>query len=69
MTQNTVKGWCVPAFIGMLALALALALPNRLIAWSGWIYFSLAVLVPAHRWLRRRALARFDGITKSEHQL
>ncbi|CAN5488659.1 hypothetical protein BH18VER1_BH18VER1_09870 [soil metagenome] len=47
----------------------ALALPNRLIAWSGWIYFSLAVFVPAHRWLRRRALARFDGITKSEHQL
>jgi len=30
-------------------LMLALCLPGTQIQWSGWIYFSMAVLVPLHR--------------------
>jgi hypothetical protein len=41
--------------MGIIALVLALTLSADYLGWSGWIYFSLAVLVPIHkRFLRRR---------------
>jgi hypothetical protein len=38
----------------MVALVLALTLPARFVSWSGWIYFSMAILVPAHKWFLAR---------------
>jgi len=35
-------------------VALVLAIPSRHFPWSGWIYFSMAILVPFHRVLVRR---------------
>lgn len=56
LTRADVMGWGIPATIGLIALGLALTLPTSRISWSGWIYFSMAVLVPLHKWfLRRRA--------------
>lgn len=56
ITRGEVEGWCVPLATGLASLALALTLPPRHLAWSGWIYFSLAFLVPLHRSLRSRRL-------------
>jgi uncharacterized membrane protein len=54
LTRANLAGWSVPAGVGMVALVLALTLPERLISWSGWIYFSMAILVPAHKWFLAR---------------
>ena len=55
LTRGELSGWCIPPIVGFASLLLALLLPARHFLWSGWIYFSLAILVPLHReWLRRR---------------
>src|SRR4051812_18994350 len=54
LTRAELTGWCIPIAVGFTALILALTVPARYFAWSGWIYFSLAILVPLHRRLMRR---------------
>src|SRR5512133_1345596 len=49
MTFNEVTGWSIPVGVGLVSLVLALCLPGTQIQWSGWIYFSMAILVPLHR--------------------
>jgi hypothetical protein len=54
LTRAQVSGWCIPITVGIVSLVLALTVPARLFPWSGWIYFSMAILVPLHRMLMRR---------------
>ena len=54
MTVNEVTGWSIPVGVGLVSLVLALCLPGTQIQWSGWIYFSMAILVPLHRAYFRR---------------
>ncbi len=56
MSRHELEGWSIPTCVGLIALVLALTLWDTLIAWSGWICFSLALLVPIDRWRRRRSL-------------
>ena len=49
-------GWSIPVVIGIASLILALILPRPQVPWSGWIYFSLAVLVPLHSRYRRHRI-------------
>jgi len=49
LTRAGVAGWSLPAIIGVIALVLALTLPIDRISWSGWIYFSMAILVPLQK--------------------
>ena len=58
LTRAELSGWCIPMAVGIAALVLALTIPARHFPWAGWIYFSMAILVPLHRvWFRRRAPA------------
>ena len=55
ITGWEILGWSVPVAVGLVSLVLALTLPSNQIAWSGWVYFSMIVLVPIQRaWRRRR---------------
>jgi hypothetical protein len=54
LTRADVRGWSIPAIVGTLALVLALTLPVEHISWSGWIYFSMAIVVPVHKRLLER---------------
>ncbi len=54
LTRAHIAGWSIPMTVGIIAFVLALTLPPEYIALSGWIYFSMAVLVPAHKRLLRR---------------
>ena len=54
MTRADLAGWSLPMTIGIIALVLALTLPASHISWSGWIYFSMVILVPVHKWFLRR---------------
>ncbi len=56
-TRHEVTGWSMPVGVGIISFVLALALPIREIAWSGWVYFSMAVLVPLHSAYRKRRSA------------
>jgi hypothetical protein len=49
MTFREVTGWSILIAVGMISLVFALSLPGEQIEWSGWIYFSMAILVPLHR--------------------
>ena len=54
VTKGELAGWSVPVSVGVVALVLALveAIDRR--EWSGWVYVSMAILVPHHKWIRRR---------------
>ncbi len=54
MAFREVTGWTIPVTVGILSLILALSLPRDRIEWSGWIYFSLAILAPLFRAFSRR---------------
>lgn len=49
MTLREVAGWSIPFGVGIVSLILALSLPGEQIEWSGWVYFSMAILVPLNR--------------------
>lgn len=53
MTRSELAGWSTPLGVGITSLVLALTLPIEKIAWSGWIYFSMALLVPLQKRLRK----------------
>jgi len=38
------------------SLVLALTLPAAQIQWSGWVYFSMIILVPLHDFFHKREL-------------
>ena len=54
LTREDWRGWSIPVAVGITSLVLALTLPISHIAWSGWIYFSMAIVVPVHRRISRR---------------
>ena len=65
ITRSEITGWGVPVGVGLVSLVLALILPSAEIEWSGWVYFSMAILVPLHSAYQKRRLgakaARVDG--------
>lgn len=61
MTRGELVGWSIPASVGIVSLVLALTLPIREIAWSGWVYFSMAILVPLYSAYRRRRMKRMTS--------
>ena len=42
--------------VGIVSLIFALTLPAEQIQWSGWVYFSMIVLVPVHDYFHKRKL-------------
>jgi uncharacterized membrane protein len=56
ITLYEITGWCIPVAVGILSLVLALTLPREQIEWSGWVYFSMVILVPVHSAYRRRRI-------------
>jgi uncharacterized membrane protein len=69
MTRGEISGWSLPVCIGLIALVMALTVPAEWLAWSGWIYFSMALLVPLHRRLRRRRLAKSPSLQSASRVL
>src|SRR5260370_14253613 len=56
LTRGELTGWSVPGGVGIVALLFALTLPTEQIQWSGWIYFSMIILVPLHDFFHERRL-------------
>ena len=70
ITLYEVTGWCIPVGVGIISFVLVLTLPREQIQWSGWVYFSMVILVPLHSAYRRRKMERKEkeeiGIKKEE---
>jgi Endosomal/lysosomal potassium channel TMEM175 len=58
LTRRELFGWSTPAAVGLTSLLLALTLPGEYIQWSGWVYMSMAFLVPLQRRWHARSRAR-----------
>src|SRR6266850_1392092 len=56
VTRGELTGWSIPVSVGLISLILALTLPIDEIQWSGWIYFSMIILVPLYSALSKREL-------------
>lgn len=54
ITRGEISGWSLPVGVGLVSLLLALTLPDEQLEWSGWVYFSMAILVPVQRFLRQQ---------------
>jgi uncharacterized membrane protein len=62
VARGELTGWSVPVSVGIVALIFALTLPTEQIQWSGWVYFSMIILVPLHDFFHgRRLKAVQDG--------
>lgn len=56
MTRGQLHGWSIPVSVGLMSLVLSLILPLAQLEWAGWIYFSMAILVPLHSRYRRHRI-------------
>jgi len=63
MARGELTGWSIPVSVGIVSLVLSFALPVEQIAWCGWVYFLMAILVRVHRFLHKRRLEA-DGPTR-----
>src|SRR5216110_1591739 len=56
MTRGELTGWSIPVSVGIVSLVFSFTLPIEQIAWCGWVYFLMAILVRVHRFLHKRRL-------------
>jgi uncharacterized membrane protein len=56
VTRGELTGWSVPVGVGIVALIFALTLPTEQIQWSGWVYFSMIIILRVHRFWQRQSL-------------
>jgi hypothetical protein len=56
MTRGELTGWSIPVSVGMVSLIFSLTLPIEKIAWCGWIYFLMAIMLRVQKFLHNRRL-------------
>jgi uncharacterized membrane protein len=56
VTRGELTGWSIPVSVGIVSLVSALTLPTEQIQWSGWVYFSMIILVPLHNYYLKRKI-------------
>ena len=56
MTQGELTGWSIPVSVGIVSLVFSFILPIEEIAWCGWVYFLMAILLRVHKFLHNRRL-------------
>jgi|SRR5262245_26955405 len=56
ITRGELSGWSIPVSVGIVSLVFALTFPKEQIQWSGWVYFSMIVLVPLHNYYLKRTI-------------
>src|SRR5437763_8238704 len=56
MTRGELTGWSIPVSMGLVSLVFSFTLPIEHIAWCGWVYFLMAIMLRVHGIWRRRQL-------------
>ena len=60
MTRGELTGWSIPVSVGIVSLIFSLTLPIEQIAWCGWVYFSMVILLRVQKFLQNRRLNEAD---------
>src|ERR1700736_65684 len=61
MTRGELTGWSIPVSMGIVSLVLSFTLPIEEIAWCGWVYFLMAIMLRVHGFWHRRRLREAEG--------
>jgi Endosomal/lysosomal potassium channel TMEM175 len=61
MTRGELTGWSIPVSVGIVSLVFSFTLPIEKIAWCGWVYFLMAIMVRVHRFWHGRRLKREEA--------
>ena len=61
MTRGELTGWSIPVSVGIVSLVFSFTLPIEQIAWCGWVYFLMAILIRMHKFWHRRQLRAVPG--------
>src|SRR5881392_1405061 len=61
MTRGELSGWSIPVSVGLVSLVLSFTLPIEEIAWCGWVYFLMAIMLRVHGFWHRRRLREEGG--------
>src|SRR6266513_2259654 len=56
MTRGELTGWSIPVCVGLVSLVFSFTLPIEQIAWCGWVYFLMAIMVRVHWFWHGRRL-------------
>src|SRR5213080_810986 len=56
MTRGELTGWSIPMSVGLVSLVFSFTLPIEKIAWCGWVYFLMAIILRVHWFWHRRRL-------------
>ena len=56
MTRGELTGWSIPVSVGLVSLFFSFTLPIEKIAWCGWVYFLMAIMVRVHWFWHGRRL-------------
>src|SRR5438132_437068 len=56
VTRGELTGWSIPVSVGIVSLVFALTLPIEKVQWSGWVYFSMIILVPLYDYYLKRRI-------------
>ena len=56
MTRGELTGCSIPVSVGIVSLIFSFILPIEEIAWCGWVYFLMSILIRVHRFLQKRRL-------------
>src|SRR6266496_1398757 len=55
-TRGELTGWSIPVCVGIISLVFSFTLPIEQIAWCGWVYFLMAIILRVHWFWHRRRL-------------
>ena len=66
MTRGELTGWSIPMAVGIVSLIFSFVLPIEQIAWCGWIYFLMAILIRAHNFMHNRRLKAAEVESRME---
>lgn len=61
LTRSAISGWSIPVLVSLVSFVLAWVLPRGHLGWSGWVYYSLALLLTLHRRMAARRLRALPG--------
>jgi hypothetical protein len=69
MTRGELSAWSIPVSVGIVSLIFSLVLPIEQIAWCGWIYFLMAILLRVHGFWHRKRLKTLGAAELEAKQL
>src|SRR6202166_2451710 len=62
MTRGELTGWSIPVSVGFLSLVFSFTLPIEKIAWCGWVYFFMAIMLRVHWFWHRRRMKKVETL-------